>query len=111
MLAIITHTQFRKDLKQAKKREMKLEKLAHIVTELQHGKQLPPKTKIIRYKVIIVIVGNVILSPIRQTQAKLHKKHEALSFEFCLEHMQQVISTSQIPAYSHKETKLKEEIY
>lgn len=45
MLLIVWQTQFKKDFKNIKKREKKLEKLAHIITELQQGKQLPPKNK------------------------------------------------------------------
>lgn len=45
MLSIVWQTQFKKDFKNAKKRGKKLEKLAHVITELQNGKQLPPKNK------------------------------------------------------------------
>lgn len=45
MLTIIWHSQFKKDYKQAKKRGKKIDKLAHIITELQHGNPLPPKNK------------------------------------------------------------------
>ena len=45
MLSIVWQTQFKKDFKNAKKRGKKLEKLAHIITELQYSRQLPPKNK------------------------------------------------------------------
>ncbi len=45
MLTILWQSQFKKDFKNAKKRGKKLDKLAHIITELQHGKQLPSKNK------------------------------------------------------------------
>jgi len=45
MLLIIWQTQFKKDFKNAKKQGKKLEKLAHIITELQHGRKLSPKNK------------------------------------------------------------------
>ncbi len=43
MLILVWQSQFKKDFKNAKKRGKKLNKLAHIITELQQGKQLPPK--------------------------------------------------------------------
>ena len=45
MLTIVWQSQFKKDFKNAKKRSKKLEKLAHIITELQHGRSLPIKNK------------------------------------------------------------------
>ncbi len=45
MLSIVWQSQFKKDFKNTKKRRKNLDKLAHIITELQHGKQLPPKNK------------------------------------------------------------------
>ena len=45
MLGIVWQSQFKKDFKTIKKREKKLDKFAHIINELQHGKQLPPKNK------------------------------------------------------------------
>ena len=45
MLTIVWQSQFKKDFKNAKKRGKKLDKLAHIITELQHNKTLPPKNK------------------------------------------------------------------
>jgi mRNA interferase YafQ len=45
MLLIVWQTQFKKDFKNAEKRGKKLEKLAHVITELQQSKQLPPKNK------------------------------------------------------------------
>ena len=45
MLIIVWQLQFKKDFKHAKKRGKKMDKLAHIITELQHRKQLLPKNK------------------------------------------------------------------
>ena len=45
MLTIVWQSQFKKDFKNAKKGGKKLEKLAHIITELQHDKQLHFKNK------------------------------------------------------------------
>ena len=45
MLTIIWQSQFKKDFENAKKRGKDLDKLAHIINELQHSKQLPPKNK------------------------------------------------------------------
>ncbi len=45
MLSIVWQTQFKKDFKNTQKRGKKLEKLAHIITDLQQSKQLPPKNK------------------------------------------------------------------
>ena len=45
MLTIVWQSQFKKDFKNAKKRNKKLEKLAHIVNELQHNRPLSSKNK------------------------------------------------------------------
>lgn len=45
MRVIVWQSQFKKDFKVAQKRNKKLEKLAHIITELQHGRELSPKNK------------------------------------------------------------------
>lgn len=45
MLALIQQSQFKKDLKKAKKSGMKIEKLLYIIVELQCGNQLPIKNK------------------------------------------------------------------
>ncbi len=45
MLTIVWQSQFKKDFKHATKRKKKLEKLAHIIKELQHNRALPPKNK------------------------------------------------------------------
>jgi len=45
MLTIIWESQFKRDYKNAKKRGKKMDKLAHIIMELQHGNPLPPKNK------------------------------------------------------------------
>ena len=45
MLMIVWQSQFKKDFKNIKKRKKKLEKLAHIINELQHGRTLSPKNK------------------------------------------------------------------
>ena len=45
MLSIIWESQFKRDFKNAKKRSKKMEKLAHVILELQHNRQLPPKNK------------------------------------------------------------------
>ena len=45
MLTIVWESQFKRDFKNATKRKKKLEKLAHIINELQHKKTLPPKNK------------------------------------------------------------------
>lgn len=45
MLTLIWQSQFKKDFKNAKKRGKKLDKLAKIITDLQHGRTLPAKYK------------------------------------------------------------------
>ncbi len=45
MLTIVWHSQFKKDFKNAKKRKKDPQKLAHIIEELQHNRELPPKNK------------------------------------------------------------------
>jgi mRNA interferase YafQ len=45
MLVIVWESQFKKDFKKAEKRGNKLEKLMHIIKELQHSRPLPPKNK------------------------------------------------------------------
>lgn len=45
MLNIIWQSQFKRDFKVAVKRGKKMEKLAHVINELQHRKTLPPHNK------------------------------------------------------------------
>ena len=45
MLTIVWRHQFKKDFKNTTKRKRKLEKLAHIINELQHNRPLSPKNK------------------------------------------------------------------
>lgn len=45
MLAIVWQSQFKRDFKNAMKRARNMEKLAHIVYELQHSRALPPRNK------------------------------------------------------------------
>jgi mRNA interferase YafQ len=45
LLTLVWQSQFKKDFKVVTKRGKKLDKLAQIITELQHGKQLPAKNK------------------------------------------------------------------
>ncbi len=45
MLDLIWQSQFKKDFKKIKKSRLKIEKLAYIITELQHERPLPPKNK------------------------------------------------------------------
>jgi len=45
MFIIVWQSQFKKDFKNVKKRMKKLDKLACIITELQHGRKLPLKNK------------------------------------------------------------------
>ncbi len=50
MLTIIWRLQFKKDFKNVTKRGLKLEKLEHIVGELQRGNALPAKNRNHRLK-------------------------------------------------------------
>lgn len=45
MLIIVWGSQFKKDFKLITKRQKKLDKLQFIISELQHGRSLPPKNK------------------------------------------------------------------
>ena len=45
MLAIIWESQFKRDYQKTKKRGKRMDKLAHIIKELQHSNPLPPKNK------------------------------------------------------------------
>lgn len=45
MLALIWESQFKRDLKRAKKSRLNFSKLEHIVSELRYGRSLPAKNR------------------------------------------------------------------
>jgi len=64
MLTIEWQTQFKKDYKIVKKQQKNLEKLIHIIHELQQNNPLPLKTRATNLRAIILIAGNAILNQI-----------------------------------------------